>query len=89
MSCHSTAELPQGTMVPPKGADPAPWFRNIESGVPFDAGHKPLDYSLQLEVGLVNFLRQNPSVFPRSLSAAQVERVHQDIGKPLSRAGDE
>jgi hypothetical protein len=22
MSCHSTAELPQGTMVPPKGADP-------------------------------------------------------------------
>ncbi len=55
MSCHSTAESPAGTMITPQGADPAPWFRNIPSGVPFDAGRPSLDYSLQLSVGLTNF----------------------------------
>jgi len=89
MSCHSTAELPQGQMVPGKGDDVARWFRNIPSGTPFDAGRKPLDYSLQLEVGLVNFLQAYQQVFPKGLSAAQVQRVHRDKGKPLSRAGDQ
>ena len=34
LSCHATAEAPDGTMVPPQGADPSPWFLNIKSGVP-------------------------------------------------------
>ena len=55
LSCHSTAEVPAGTMVPPSGANPAPWFRNIKSGTPFDAGRQSTDYSLQLSVGIANF----------------------------------
>jgi hypothetical protein len=42
-------------MVPPSGANPAPWFRNIKSGTPFDAGRQSTDYSLQLSVGIANF----------------------------------
>ncbi|HEY9104180.1 hypothetical protein [Chitinimonas sp.] len=56
LSCHATAEMPPGTMIPPNGQDPSPWFQNIKSGTPFNAGRKPLDYSLQLQVGLQNFL---------------------------------
>ena len=55
LSCHATAEAPDGTMVPSQGADPSRWFQNIKSGVPFDAGRQSLDYSLQLTVGLANF----------------------------------
>jgi hypothetical protein len=55
LSCHSTAEAPSGVMVPPKDADPAPWFRNIPSGTAFNSGRNALDYSLQLSVGLDNF----------------------------------
>ena len=87
MSCHSTAELPQGQMVPSGSDDVARWFRNIPSGEPFDSGRKPLDYSLQLEVGLVNFLQTHPDIFPTSMPAAQVKQVHNDKNKPLSRAG--
>src|SRR6266516_209233 len=54
-SCHSTAESPAGIMVPGNGVDPAPWFRNIPAGTPFDAARQSLDYSLQLSVGLSNF----------------------------------
>src|SRR3984893_8401109 len=54
LSCHSTAEVPAGTMVPPSGAN-QPWFRNIKSGTPFDAGRQSTDYSLQLSVGIANF----------------------------------
>ena len=55
LSCHATAESPAGALIPPKGADPAPWFRNIAAGSPFDPGRQSLDYSLQLSVGLSNF----------------------------------
>ncbi len=89
MSCHSTAELPQGTMVPPHGADPALWFQNIKSGTPFDAGRKPLDYSLQIEVGFVNFLQAHQAVKPKSLTLGQVQQVHVDKAKPLLRGGEE
>ena len=89
MSCHSTAELPQGVMVPPRNVDPSPWFRNIMSGTPFDPGRKALDYSLQVEVGLVNFLQANQTAKPKALNAAQVNQVHLDKAHPLSREGDE
>ena len=55
LSCHSTAETPAGVMIPPNGPAGAPWFRNIPSGTPFDAGRQSMDYSLQLAVGLTNF----------------------------------
>lgn len=56
LSCHSTAESPPGTpMIPPNGVDPLPWFQNIPAGVPFTAGKRSLDYSLQLAKGIENF----------------------------------
>ena len=55
LSCHSTAEVPSGTMVPPTGVNPAFWFQNIKSGTPFDSGRQSTDYSLQLSVGIANF----------------------------------
>lgn len=55
LSCHGTAEMPAGVMVPPAGVDPSPWFRNIPSGTSFDPGRQSLDYSLQIAVGLGNF----------------------------------
>ena len=55
LSCHSTAEVPSGTMVPPTGVNPASWFQNIKSGTPFDSGRQSTDYSLQLSVGIANF----------------------------------
>lgn len=39
----------------PLGGNVAPWFTNIPSGTPFDAGRQSLDYSLQLSVGLANY----------------------------------
>jgi hypothetical protein len=56
LACHSTAENPAGTMVAPAGTDVTPWFRDIASGTPFDPGRQSLDYSLQLAVGISNFL---------------------------------
>lgn len=55
LSCHGTGEVPAGTMIPPDGADPAPWFRNVRSGSAFDVDHQTTDYSLQLAVGIANF----------------------------------
>lgn len=60
LSCHSTGEVPEGVMVPPKNTDPSPWFQNIKSGTPFDPGRQSTDYSLQLEVGIASFEKQQP-----------------------------
>jgi hypothetical protein len=68
LSCHSVAEVPSGTMVPPAGANPARWFRNIPAGTPFDAGRTSTDYSLQLAVGIANFQSQ------RAMAAAPTAR---------------
>src|SRR6266436_567833 len=62
MSCHGTAEIPAGVMVPPGGQDPSRWFQNIKSGQPFDAGRQSTDYSLQIEVGISNFNKHLPVV---------------------------
>lgn len=53
LSCHATAENPGGAMF---GPDPNRWFQNLKSGQPFDPGRQSMDYSLQLSVGLANFL---------------------------------
>ena len=61
LSCHATAEVPSGAMVPPGGMSPAPWFQNIRSGTPFDPGRQSTDYSLQLSVGIANFTANHGS----------------------------
>ena len=58
LSCHATAEYPAGVMIPPQGTNPSAWFRNIPSGQPFDPGRLALDYSLQLSVGITNFMAE-------------------------------
>ncbi|AWN42512.1 hypothetical protein [Methylobacterium durans] len=80
LSCHATAEAPAGTMVPPHGADPAPWFQNLRSGTPFDPGRQALDYSLQVSVGLSNFaaaqaLARSPSPAARHNLLMQMIRM--------------
>jgi hypothetical protein len=55
LSCHSTAQVPQGAMIPPSTAgDQARlrWFRNIKAGEPFDPGRQSTDYSLQISVAI-------------------------------------
>ena len=89
LSCHSTAELPEATMIPPAGSDPSLWFRNIPSGVAFDSGHTSTDYSLQLSVGITNFLAQQslrhaPTASARSLI---LQRIHQREARPPRDGG--
>lgn len=60
ISCHSTAQIPgKSQMTPPDGLNEKEalrWFRNLAIGEPFDAGSQTLDFSLQLGVGIQNFL---------------------------------
>lgn len=61
LSCHATAEAPPGPGQ--SGMIPSPtgnmrWFQNTPSGTPFDAGFHSTDYSLQISVGIANFLKQ-------------------------------
>jgi hypothetical protein len=55
LSCHGAGEVPSANLVPPNGADPTLWFRNITSAKAFDRGRQSTDYSLQLAVGIANF----------------------------------
>ncbi len=59
LSCHATGESPVGPsgMIPSPPGNPK-WFQNIPSGTPFDPGAHATDYSLQLSVGIANFLEQ-------------------------------
>lgn len=88
ISCHSTAETPPGAMIP--SGDPAPWFRNIPSGVPFNQGRQSLDYSLQLAVGLANFNdRQQISMAPTVARRLQlIQRYHRADTKPPRDGGN-
>ena len=70
LSCHSTAQIDTNLSrqsrdaIPPTNASLATlrlYFRNIKSGVPFDAGALSLDYSLQLQNGIANWAQANPS----------------------------
>ncbi|TMJ16957.1 MAG: hypothetical protein E6G94_02860 [Alphaproteobacteria bacterium] len=83
MSCHSTAQMVSGDakpppMVPAVTGDPM-WFRNIPSGQPFAPGGTSVDYSLQVWVGLNNFLKaqklaQAPSPEARNSMVADLVR---------------
>lgn len=74
LSCHSTAQirlnLSESTRaaIPPANATIDTlrlYFRNIKSGKPFDTGALSLDYSLQLQNGIVNWAEAQPTA-PRS-----------------------
>ncbi len=89
LSCHSTAQIVSGPMIPPKGVDPSPWFQNIPSGTPFTPGQTSMDYSLQMEVGISNFMKaaqlaHAPTAKARTLLLrklqAQEERPPRDGG---------
>jgi len=56
-SCHSLAQHPRGSAMVPSGSPQARlrWFRNLRGNQPFDTGRTPLDYSLQMAVGLRNY----------------------------------
>ncbi|HZN38661.1 MAG TPA: hypothetical protein VFD82_07650 [Planctomycetota bacterium] len=58
MSCHMTSQWPMGDMLPAANAPPATkltFYRNLKYPTPFTAGHKSLDFSLQLAVGIGNY----------------------------------
>jgi hypothetical protein len=63
LSCHSTAQWPQNSSVVPSGSEQARlrWFRNLRRGEPFDEGSRTVDYSLQLSVGMRNFMNSRPA----------------------------
>ena len=61
ISCHSAAQLPGDGKEPPLGPtstspqeDHMRWFRNLKSRDAFNSGNIPLDYSLQLRIGIQN-----------------------------------
>ena len=81
LSCHSTAQIQPDLSrasrdaMPPANASAAAlkqYFRNLKSGVPFDAGAIALDYSLQLQNGLANWAQANPDG-PQGASRPGVE----------------
>lgn len=87
LSCHMTAQSPEtvatlvAKLLPPKGADPAPWFVNLKSGTPFTPGKQSSDYSMQIAFGLANFgqtqiARSHPDPEMRKVAAAQLEASH-------------
>ncbi|MBT2326922.1 hypothetical protein J7E62_31990 [Variovorax paradoxus] len=105
LSCHSTAQVRNDLSQPTRAAI-APnnaslqtlrlYFRNIKSGVPFDAGARSLDYSLQLQNGIANWARAAPPSAPAgpqgSAAAARAGRGLDrsrgvNIG-PIGRDGD-
>jgi hypothetical protein len=80
LSCHSTAQIntdlsrQSRDSIPPANASLQTlrlYFRNIKSGVPFDAGSLSLDYSLQLQNGLANWAQANPNGPQGAASSAQ------------------
>ncbi len=67
LSCHATGQVPVvEKMAPQNNADQAEllkYFRNLLAGEPFQSGATSTDYSLQLSIGIDNFLssRKNKS----------------------------
>lgn len=81
MSCHSTAQWPDAAPMIPNPTNPAPWFRDIPSNNPFTAGTAPLDYSLQIEVGIKNF-RAVHAAASSAAPAAQRSAVLGELANP-------
>lgn len=102
MSCHSTAQINAASeMLPPKNLTETQalrWFRNLAPNEAFDAGQNTLDFSLQLGVGIQNFIAANPpppappAPMARSAapaSAQQTASTEQVDGLRVQRAPDQ
>jgi len=79
LSCHATAEVPQGWMMASSHGTPqevARYFSNLPGGQPFTPGAVSTDYSLQLSIGIEQF--QHAQTI-RTLSAADRERLLQQL----------
>jgi hypothetical protein len=101
LSCHSTAAIslnpPRPTIngIPPANPTSAQlksYFRNIKAGTPFTPGYTSLDYSLQLQVGVANFVNAAataPVVSPTGMPALRgaMSRRAASIIKPMERDG--
>jgi hypothetical protein len=99
LSCHSTSQIPADlsqpttSPVPAARATPATlaqYFRNIEAGTPFTEGQLSLDYSLQLQNGIVNWARQTGLRFPAPADTFGRQRRRLSVSKtvrvtPISR----
>jgi hypothetical protein len=99
LSCHSTSQIPadlsQPTTSPVPAARATPailaqYFRNIEAGTPFTEGQLSLDYSLQLQNGIVNWARQTGLRFPAPADTFGRQRRRLSVSKtvrvtPISR----
>jgi hypothetical protein len=77
LSCHSTAEVPPDMSeetvpgVPPPNSPPQVlerYFRNIPATTPFSDGYLALDYSLQLQNGIVNWAAETNLRYPAPAS---------------------
>jgi hypothetical protein len=57
-SCHGTAQVPTRSAMVPRLNDPnvMRWFRNIRAGDSFDQRAIATDYSLQISMGIQNFM---------------------------------
>jgi hypothetical protein len=57
-SCHGTAQVPVRSPMIPRQTDPdiMRWFRNIRAGDSFDQRAISTDYSLQISMGIQNFM---------------------------------
>ena len=74
-------------MIPPS-TNPGRWFQNIPSGQPFDAGRIPLDYSLQLALGIKNFkTAQMVAAQPTSAARRQMSKAVAEAGARSPRDG--
>ena len=101
LSCHSTAAVslspPRPTIngVPPANPSNAQlksYFRNIKAGDPFTPGYTSLDYSLQAQVGIANFVASEsltppPGPHTAAATTAAVRRRAANVIVPLSREG--
>ena len=85
LSCHMTGEtpttLPDGTKQ--SGMIPNPtgnmrWFQNVMTGTPFDKGFNSTDYSLQIAVGVANFLQQKAIQSAPTPGAKAAEIAHKN-----------
>ena len=75
LSCHSVSQYQSAApMMPPNNATENQrmnWFRNIKSTEAFTAGQTPLDYSLQLSVGIINCIDAKACVVPSAAPPAK------------------
>lgn len=102
LSCHATAQWPVAApLVPPRSVLPdssewMKWFKNVKSGDPFTEGAVSLDYSLQLAVGIQNFVEWQETVRTKggAINSAGVQKAEFRDAEPhknyrVTRSGEE